>query len=315
MSKYSFIRVGPNHHPSLKAYTLDYQANKQHSELGGLLSLDQIRKNIFATTQIVCTTLSIAGSSILSLCKQPFDTVIIDEAGQATEPSTLIPLQYKSERVILLGDSRQLPATVFSDVCKNLGFGMSLFERLQLSGYPSTFLSMQYRMNADISAFISRQFYNDRLENHASLNQQFKKMGIFGKFKACFPFRFFSLAGTEENRAGSFANPQEALFIEYFLEFWLSLKTKRGSRAAKFPNFGEELAQTRTNLVTFPKNKIGVISPYKAQISLLTKKLEKFIKADLVEVKTVDGFQGREKGGVLSKLTGRFDYFFDGEIE
>ena len=65
-----------------------------------------------------------------------FDAVIVDEAAQATEPSSLIPLKYNPRNVILVGDPAQLPATVFSKVAKQAGLGRSLFERLQQAGYP-----------------------------------------------------------------------------------------------------------------------------------------------------------------------------------
>ena len=47
--------------------------------------------------------------------KSGFDTVLIDEAAQAIEVSTLIPLKYACRRLILVGDPSQLPATVFSE--------------------------------------------------------------------------------------------------------------------------------------------------------------------------------------------------------
>ena len=40
--------------------------------------------------------------------------MLIDEAAQAVEASTLIPLKYGCRRLILIGDPEQLPATVFS---------------------------------------------------------------------------------------------------------------------------------------------------------------------------------------------------------
>ena len=40
----------------------------------------------------MCSTLSFAGSSVFSATVSKFDCVIIDEAAQAVEPSTLIPL-------------------------------------------------------------------------------------------------------------------------------------------------------------------------------------------------------------------------------
>ena len=56
-----------------------------------------------------------AGSNILTSLNQKFDTVLIDEAAQAVELSTLIPLKYLCERFILVGDPKQLSATVFAE--------------------------------------------------------------------------------------------------------------------------------------------------------------------------------------------------------
>ena len=297
IAKPSFLRIGPNYAPSLKPHTLEFLANKKHEELGGLKEKDQIQKDIFTRTQIICTTLSIAGSSLLSLCKQPFDTVIIDEAGQTVEPSTLIPLQYKCERLILLGDSKQLQATVFSRVASDLGYKISLFERLQLNGYPSTFLNVQYRMNPQISDYISKQFYKGRLVNCQGIDAVMDELGSFESVKAFQSLRFYSLRGSEEQRNQSYYNMKEAKFIEYLLEFWIYHQNKKKASIKKFPNFNtKEIKYENSALSTVPKHKIGVISPYKAQINLLNKTLSKFVKANLVEIKTVDGFQGREKG-------------------
>ena len=49
-----------------------------------------------------------------------FETVIIDEAAQAVELSTLIPLKYGCKRCILVGDPQQLPATVKSQIAKHV---------------------------------------------------------------------------------------------------------------------------------------------------------------------------------------------------
>lgn len=53
-------------------------------------------------------------------------------SAQALEPSTLIPLQLlaPSSRVVLVGDPRQLPATVVSRAAAAASLAQSLFERL-----------------------------------------------------------------------------------------------------------------------------------------------------------------------------------------
>ena len=40
-----------------------------------------------------------------------FSVCIIDEAGQCVEPEALIPLQYNMNKLVLVGDHKQLPAT------------------------------------------------------------------------------------------------------------------------------------------------------------------------------------------------------------
>ena len=68
------------------------------------------------------------------LNKQLFRLVVIDEATQATEPSTLIPLMRGAESVVMAGDPRQLPPTVISRGAEEAGLQVTLFDRLQRSG-------------------------------------------------------------------------------------------------------------------------------------------------------------------------------------
>ena len=289
------MRIGPNFHPSLKPHTLEHLAKKKFDELGGLVDFDQIRKDILTRTQVVCSTLSVAGSSLLSLCKEAFDTVIIDEAGQAVESLSLIPLQYKCERLIMLGDTRQLPATVFSGICRDLGYGMSLFERLKRNKYPSVFLDVQYRMDRVISRFVSKTFYNGRLRDAADLGG--RRDTLFEDVPAFGPFRFYSIVGQEVKTKESFLNTKEADFVKYLLLFWASLRSKkRKTKKLTFPAFQEGVDLESVGIENLPKEKVGVVTPYKAQITYLKTILKDFIKANIVEVQTVDGFQGREKG-------------------
>lgn len=55
------------------------------------------------------------------------------QAAQAREPATLIPLYCLAPggRIVLVGDPKQLPATIISSVARKADLGRSLFERLQ----------------------------------------------------------------------------------------------------------------------------------------------------------------------------------------
>ena len=96
---------------------------------------------------------------------RPFHVVVVDEAAQAIEPSTLIPLQTGATTCVLVGDPQQLPATVFSQLGASTAFERSLFERLEHGGHPVHLLDTQYRMHPRISAFPRQHFYGSLLKD------------------------------------------------------------------------------------------------------------------------------------------------------
>ena len=65
-----------------------------------------------AALQVVVCTCNGAGDSRLQ--EQSFRVVVLDEASQATEASTLVPLVKGAECVVAAGDPNQLPPTVLS---------------------------------------------------------------------------------------------------------------------------------------------------------------------------------------------------------
>ncbi|WAR06875.1 SETX-like protein [Mya arenaria] len=78
----------------------------------------------------------------------------IDMATQAIELDTLIPLQYGSTKLVLVGDPEQLPPTVLSQ-----------------AGIPSPviLLNTQYRMDPQIAHFPSNYVYEGRIKNDVSV--------------------------------------------------------------------------------------------------------------------------------------------------
>jgi len=95
-----------------------------------------------------------------------FPTVIVDEASQATEPATLVPLTQGCEQLVLVGDHYQLPPTIKSFRAAQQGLGVSLFTRLALAGIRPSLLTVQYRMHPLIAQFPSRRFYGGLLQSH-----------------------------------------------------------------------------------------------------------------------------------------------------
>ncbi len=77
-----------------------------------------IAKDILKSADLIACTLNSSGNNMLKNLGYNFDLVIVDEAGQANELSSIIPLQYKANKLIMIGDHKQLPATVNSELTK-----------------------------------------------------------------------------------------------------------------------------------------------------------------------------------------------------
>uniref|UniRef100_A0A0G4HH23 DNA2/NAM7 helicase helicase domain-containing protein n=1 Tax=Chromera velia CCMP2878 TaxID=1169474 RepID=A0A0G4HH23_9ALVE len=115
--------------------------------------------------RVVVTTLVGAGGAALLGMK--FNAVVLDEAPQSTQTKNLIPIaSSKAEKVILVGDHQQLPATIKSTVAKAEGFEVSLFEHLLNNKVARLhFLDVQRRMHWSIAEFPSREFYGGKLQS------------------------------------------------------------------------------------------------------------------------------------------------------
>lgn len=63
----------------------------------------KIRMQILSEADVICATLSGSGHDYMAQVPFDFSTVIIDEAAQSVELSSLIPLKYGCQRCILVG--------------------------------------------------------------------------------------------------------------------------------------------------------------------------------------------------------------------
>ncbi|MGH8103922.1 MAG: IGHMBP2 family helicase, partial [bacterium] len=251
---------------------------------------DQIIAGVLKRADVVCATNSTSGAEMLD--GMAFDSVVIDEATQATEPSCYIPL-LKGRRFFLAGDHRQLPPTVRSREAEAEGLSISLFERL-LALYPDrsrepihALLKVQYRMNEKILAFSSAEFYGHQVVSDPTVQDHtieeflikhpyLEHEPLFKEVVSPDPLLFIDTAGhlAEVQRTGSFSreNPAEAALVQKIV--------------GRLYNYG------------VPALDIGVITPYKDQVDILRKDLS----VPGVEVHTVDGFQGREKEVIIVSL-------------
>lgn len=236
---------------------------------------------ILKKSNVILTTLSGAGhKSISSLAVDvPLKHVIIDEAAQLTEPGELIPLQYGCKKCIMIGDPKQLPPTVFSQIATQKSYN-SLFTRL-FTNYEKrrSLLNVQYRMHPSISRFPSQNFYQNELMDGSDVcTKTVRPWNQFSKFDH---FRFYHVDGSEKKseKTKSTYNVEET---DTILNIYLHLLDK-------FP---------RSALC----DKIGVVSPYKEQIfKLKTKFRLRFGPSILEEIEfnTIDGYQGKEKDIII----------------
>ena len=239
-----------------------------------------ILEDVLFSTRVIASTL--VGANHPKLKDVKFTTCFIDEAGQALEPASWIPI-IKSNRVIFAGDHLQLPPTVKSYRAGKEGLKETLFERAIAGNNTDVLLNEQYRMNEKIMNFSSKQFYKGILK--ANENNAHQKI-----FPKDIPFEFIDTSGTgffesQHPETKSSFNKEEVNLILKHLKKYLD----------EVKSCGYE-----------PPESIGIISPYKAQIELLNKTLESNIfEKDVcrkITVNTVDGFQGQERDMVYISL-------------
>ena len=107
-------------------------------------------------TDVVIGTLEMACEICTEDLPWTSKLILVDEAAQATEPMTLIPLQLANAHthVVLMGDHMQLAPTVLCKAAEFEGLGTSMFERLiRVGGVDSCMLTLQYRMHESICSW------------------------------------------------------------------------------------------------------------------------------------------------------------------
>ncbi|KAL8896256.1 MAG: hypothetical protein Q9192_003192 [Flavoplaca navasiana] len=146
----------------LRKHTCDAMMGKDLDE--DPASRRKAQKRIKDCRLIITTCI---GAALGLLKSEVFDTVIIDEASQQTEPQSLVPLTKGCTKAILVGDHVQLRATI-QQHAQLVGFDVSMFKRLyncptDEARLRKVMLDTQYRMQASICQFSSQEFYENKL--------------------------------------------------------------------------------------------------------------------------------------------------------
>ncbi len=233
-------------------------------------------------TEADVVTATLVGSNNRYVEHRRFDVVVIDEAAQALEPATWIPITKADKKVILAGDPFQLPPTVKSKKAARAGLEKTLIEQSIEKFKHVSLLNVQYRMNEMIMGFSNKRFYNDQLMADPSVKYQTLHL----KNGSTQVMEFIDTAGCgfEEKR-----NPRSrSLFNEgEYQILWKHL----------------DLLLTRFDMSRPPS--IGIISPYKEQVLFLKENIKDyfdFVPDIQFDINTIDSFQGQEKDVIYISL-------------
>lgn len=232
-----------------------------------------------------------------------FSHVVVDEAAEALEPETLVPLSLLRERgsAVLLGDHLQLGPLVIEPLAKRVGeLDISLMERLVRERFDAMhekrldegstdaehggilldceeiglhFLTESYRSHESIMSLYSEMFYKGML-NHCQRQQQRGLEPFFRAHDLEEPLLLHHIVGKERQdpESRSLYNPDEVEVVKQYVTELLGSK---------------ELG--------LGKGSIGVISPYVRQVQELERQLRKFD----VDCGTVEKFQGQERRVII----------------
>ena len=196
------------------------------------------------------------------------DTLIVDEATLSVEASLIIPLIHLPNRLILVGDQKQLgPPPTFQELVGK-GFYRSLFERVIELGYQHTLLlNEQYRMHPDISRFSNIAFYGGLLMDAVRPEDR----PINNAFTLQNHVNFINVNGLTTKVGTTMFNVAEANVVMNLVKALLS--------------------------VGVPSDNIGVVSAYGAQASYLSMEMAK--NRIRVKISTIDSFQGSQRDYII----------------
>lgn len=232
----------------------------------------------------------------------PFDLVVIDEAAQASEPLSWIPM-VRGKRVVLIGDPCQLAPVIRSQEAVEAGLARSLMSRLMprndelpessnkgnratayaSSGVLALTLSVQYRSHQAISSWSSAEAYGGKVQAHKSVKTSLLRdlQGVQKTPITALPMLMITTRTDvgripvdchERRIGGSYLNEGEAMTAAAHVLVLLKASVKPSD--------------------------IAVISPYAAQVRLLRNvfatALTNVQDAEQIEISSIDAFQGRE---------------------
>ncbi|XP_077294325.1 putative RNA helicase armitage [Arctopsyche grandis] len=293
----------PDH---LKPFCATLNVSLENSNQSKFRTSDGIRfecsKSFIGRHRITIGTCVCLGSLVkMGFPAGHFTHILVDEAGQATEPEIMIPLAFinkNSGQIILAGDPMQLGPVVISDAAKKLGLNLSFLERLlacfpykkdyighgrENGGYDPrlvTKLKYNYRSLPNIIQFSNKYFYDSGIVSTLHMNDKIKSQinnlaSVFDMDESKYPGIFFhgvrgnTYRGYEDP---SWFNPEEASMVMLYL-----CKLYKHKVAS---------------------DDIGIVTPYTQQVKHI-RALVNDMGIAVPKVGTVEEFQGQERKVII----------------
>ena len=281
-------------------------------------------KSTIADARIVVATTSTMNSNAALFNIKHFDLAIIDEASQILEPNIigLLTVQHAErraiDRFILIGDHKQLPAVVqqqdtleteeTNTFLKNihlLSCANSLFERLILteraagrSEFVGT-LHKQGRMHPDIADFANRKFYAREQLECVPLAHQLEQTLAYNE--------------TSEDETDDVLKAHRMIFIPSKPCRQLNISEKVNTEEARIITDLLRRLYRQLGKNFDPQKSVGVIVPYRNQIAMIRKEIEKLGIPELEEISidTVERYQGSQRDIILYSFTIQSRYQLD----
>ena len=247
--------------------------------------------------------------------REHFSHVLVDEAGQATEPEIMIPLNFIHSdhgQIVLAGDPLQLGPVVQSRIAKNFGLDVSFLSRLlrhfpyqkDPNGFDTLYdprlvtkLVMNYRSLPEILDLSSSLFYDSELIAQIS-SKRSKEAKLLQTLAAELPERngsppavvFHGINGQncKDTDNPSWYNPEEAAQVYLYL-----LKLYKCGLSP---------------------DDIGIITPYQKQV-LQIRDLLMELDVQLPKISSVEGFQGQERNVIIISAVRSSNNFVNEDIK
>lgn len=311
--EFDFIRIGSDLSCSKAYRSFLLKSTKASDAKIGNSTLKRIQK-----TRVFCGTTSALNANLALFQLKRFSLAIVDEASQILEPhltgllSAMKGDKEAIEKFVLIGDHKQLPAVVqqtqkesavtekFLRDINITDCRKSLFERFlqqfkTKSGYDSRYVYMltkQGRMHKDIAEFPNYAFYGNRLK--------------------IVPLEHQLLPNGEKNNDNGIAN----LLAKRRIAFVASSRPKVSASAKTNDVEAKMIAATVHQIYlhtkkSFDKNRtVGVIVPYRNQISMVRNAIDKYKIPILhdITIDTVERYQGSQRDYIVYGFTIQFAY-------